>query len=296
MRIDGKTIAQTLFTDLTTRVAVLKKKNITPTLVVILVGDNPESLSYIRQKQKATERIGGRFIFEQLPKTTLPKELSARVAMYNRDPDVHALIVQRPLPPHIDLSINQSVDPKKDIDGFVKNSPFDVPVAMAVFTIVKHVFALSSPRKRGSAFIGEYQNRFPVKPGMTVVDWLRRQRIIIVGRGETAGKPIAAAFEKQQCATSVITSKTASPEEIIKNADIIISCVGKRRIITADAIKSGVILISVGITSAEDGKLHGDYEEEDVKNIASFYTPTPGGVGPLNIASLMQNLVLAAQK
>jgi len=261
MKIDGKALADEILTNLTNEV---KKLYIMPTLAVILVGDNPESLSYIRQKQKATEKIGGRFIFEKLPKTALPKEVAARVEMYNRDPSVHGLIVQRPLPAHFDLSINESVDPKKDVDGFVTNSPFDVPIAMAVFTILNHI-------------------------GITI----KNKKVVIVGRGETAGKPIAAALAKQQCATSIITSKTPNPIEITKAADIIISCVGKRGIITADAVKPGVILISVGLTRGEDGKLHGDYEEEDIENIASFYTPTPGGVGPLNIASLMQNLVKA---
>ncbi|MCX6792370.1 MAG: bifunctional 5,10-methylenetetrahydrofolate dehydrogenase/5,10-methenyltetrahydrofolate cyclohydrolase [Candidatus Gottesmanbacteria bacterium] len=266
MKIDGKAIAETIFTDLTKQVAILKQKNITPTLAVILVGDNPESLSYIRQKQKATEKIGGRFIFEQIPKASLSKEVTARVEMYNRDPSVHGLIVQRPLPSHFDLSINESVDPKKDVDGFVTNSPFDVPIVMAIFTILKHI-------------------------GIT----LNNKKIVIVGRGETAGKPIAAALAKRQCATSIIYSKTSNPNEIMKDADVIISCVGKQGVVTGDALKSGAILISVGIWRAEDGKLHGDYEEDDVADIASFYTPTPGGVGPLNIASLMQNLVKAAQ-
>ena len=296
MRIDGKALAESIFTDLTQQVVLLKKQNITPTLVVILVGDDQESLAYIHQKQKATERIGGKFIFEQLPKTAQTKEVLARVAMYNKDPSVHGLIVQRPLPPHIDPSINQMVDPKKDVDGFVKNSLFEVPIVKAIFNILDQVFVLSSPRRRGSALLSENQNRFPVKPGMTFVDWLHSQRIIIIGRGETAGKPIVEAFAKQQCATSVINSQTPNPKEMMKTADIIISCVGKRNIVTADALKPGVILISVGLSRGEDGKLHGDYEENDVKNIASFYTPTPGGVGPLNIASLMQNLVLAAQK
>ncbi len=262
MKIDGKAIADAILTDLTKQVSRLKQKDITPTLAVLLVGDNPESLSYIRQKQIATEKIGGRFIFEQLPKATLPRELAARVDMYNRDPATHALIVQRPLPPHIDASVGQTVSRKKDIDGFVNNSPFEVPIAMAIFSILKHI-------------------------GINA----KHKKVVIIGRGETAGKPIAEAFEKQQCATSIITSSTPNPQEITQRADIIISCVGKRKIVTADAIKPGVILISVGITRGEDGKLHGDYEEEDVKNIASFYTPTPGGVGPLNIACLMQNLV-----
>jgi methylenetetrahydrofolate dehydrogenase (NADP+)/methenyltetrahydrofolate cyclohydrolase len=156
------------------------------------------------------------------------------------------------------------VDPKKDVDGFVENSPFDVPIAQAIFTILKHI-------------------------GITV----NNKKVVIVGRGETAGKPIAQAFAKQQCATSIIHSQTPNPKEIMKSADILISCVGKERVVAATAVKPGAILISVGLWRAEDGRLHGDYEENEIKDIASFYTPTPGGIGPLNIASLMQNLVKA---
>jgi len=258
MRIDGKAIADGILAELANDV---KKRHITPTLAVILVGDNPESLAYIRQKQKATEKIGGRFIFEKLPKTTLPKELAARVAMYNRDPSVHGLIVQRPLPD----GLSAAVRPIKDIDGFMPDSPYEVPIARAIFTLLKNID-------------------------------VKHKNIVIVGKGETAGKPIAEAFAKKQCATSVITSKTPNHKEIMQSADIIISCVGKERIVTPDAVKPGAILISVGLWRSGDGTLHGDYEENEIKDIASFYTPTPGGIGPLNIASLMQNLVLAAQK
>ena len=283
MRIDGKALADAIF-------STLAQEALHPTLAVILVGDNPESLAYIRQKQKATERLGGHFIFEHLPAATSQKELDARVAMYNSDPAVAGLIVQRP----IAGGLTATVVPAKDIDGFETNSPFEVPIAMAIFTILKHIFMLSSPRRRGSAFIGEYQNRFPVKPGMTFVDWLRSQRVTIVGRGETAGKPIAAAFAKQQCATSIISSQTPNPKEIMKTADILISCVGKQGIVTPDAVKPGAILISVGLSRGEDGKLHGDYHENAIADIAGAYTPTPGGVGPVNIACLMQNLVKAS--
>lgn len=272
MRIDGKAIAEAMLTDLTSQVAILKNDGVVPTLAVILVGDDSESLAYIRQKKKATERIGGRFIFEKLPKTALPKEVAAHVAMYNRDPSVHGLIVQRPLPKHFDMSVNESVDPKKDVDGFVKNSPFDVPIVKAVLNVLEHIHPSS------------------------FTEWLRQQNIVIMGRGETAGKPIADALARLQCATSVVHSQTPNPNDITRQADIIISCVGKQHVITSSAIKSGVILVSVGLTRGEDSNLHGDYEEEGVKDIASWYTPTPGGVGPLNIASLMQNLVLAAQK
>ena len=257
MKIDGKALAEAILSDVTTKVTALKEKGIVPTPAVILVGDNPESLAYIRQKQKATEKIGGRFIFEHLPKATTAKELAARVQMYNRDPAVHGLIVQRPIP-----GLTAHVDLAKDIDGFEKDSPHEVPIAMAIFTLLKDI---------------EYRNK----------------KIVVVGRGETAGKPIAEAFARRQCATSLIHSKTPNPKEIMQTADIIISCVGRERVVTPDAVKPGVILISVGLWRGKDNKLHGDYEENEIGDIASYYTPTPGGVGPLNIACLMQNLLKA---
>lgn len=256
MTIDGKALAEKIFTDLARQV---KDLHVVPTLAVILVGDDPESLSYIRQKQKATEKIGGRFIFERLPSITTQKELSARVAMYNNDAAVHALIVQRPLPP----GLTAHVDPKKDVDGFEEHSFFEVPIAMAVFTLLKDV---------------DYKHK----------------KIVIVGRGETAGKPIAAAFTKKQCATLIVHSQTPNPKKVMRSADILISCVGKERMVTPDVVKPGAILISVGLSRGSDNKLHGDYNEEEIADIAGSYTPTPGGIGPLNIACLMQNLVNAA--
>lgn len=269
MKIDGKAIADAILTNLTKEVDSLITKGITPTLAVILVGDNPESLAYIRQKQKITERIGGRFIFEHLPAQTQTRELAARVQMYNDDPTVHGLIVQRPLPEDYGdvTDILNSVSPKKDVDGFVPNSPFDVPIAQAVLTILEQINAD-----------------------------IKNKHTVIIGRGETAGKPIAAAFAKRHSATIIIHSKTPNPKEIMKSADILISCVGRDRVVTPDAVKPGAILISVGLWRGQDNKLHGDYEESEIANIAAYYTPTPGGVGPLNIASLMQNLVLSAQK
>ncbi len=260
MKIDGKGIADAILSNLTQKVLQLKESGIVPTLAVILVGDDPESLAYIRQKQKVTERIGGRFIFEHLPKTTTQKELTARVAMYNRDPEAHGLIVQRPLP----TGLTASVDSKKDVDGFVPNSPFPVPIVQAIFEILKYC-------------------------GCEIL----QKNVVIIGRGETAGKPIAEAFAKLKCTASIVHSQTPNPKEIMKKADIIISCVGKETVVAADAIKPGAILISVGLWRGTDNKLHGDYNEEEIQDIASYYTPTPGGVGPLNIACLMQNLVKA---
>jgi len=260
MKIDGRAIADGIIGSLAGKVPGV-------TLAVILVGDNPDSLAYIRQKQKAVERIGGRFIFEHLPATTTQKELDARVTMYNNDPAVHGLIVQRPIVGGLTAQVN----PAKDIDGFEKNSPFAVPIAMAIFTLLKQI---------GSDL--EKKRSDPI-------------HVVIVGKGETAGKPIAAAFASKQCTTSIISSQTPDPKKIMKTADILISCVGKQGVVTRDCVKPGAILLSVGLSRGIDGKLHGDYDENEIADIAGAYTPTPGGVGPVNIACLMQNLVKAAK-
>lgn len=258
MKIDGKALADVMLAQLAKTV---KEKNLHPALAVILVGDNPESLAYIRQKKIATERIGGRFILEKLPAVTTQKELDARVAMYNNDPAVTGVIVQRPIP-----GITARVASEKDVDGFEENSPFAVPTAQAVLLLLKK-------------FAPDFQNK----------------RIVVVGRGETAGKPIAASLAKLHCTTSIVHSETPDPDTLLRQADSIISCVGKP-VITAGSVKPGALLLSVGLWRDSTGSLHGDYEENDIKDIAGAYTPTPGGVGPVNIACLMQNLVMATQK
>lgn len=252
MRIDGKAIADGILNTLEKKI---KHLDFQPTLAVILVGDDPASLSYIKQKTKAAERIGAKLLFEHLSATISRETLVSAIARFNTDPLVHGLIVQRPVPiPGIGITLN-TVAPEKDVDGFTQNSPFQVPVARAVVTILKNIGAT-----------------------------LENKNIVIIGRGETAGKPIAKAFPS----ATIIHSQTPNPNEIIKSADILISCVGKN---VVKNIKPGAILISVGLFRENDGLLHGDYEEEDVKNLAGFYTPTPGGVGPVNVACLMQNLL-----
>lgn len=278
MMVNGKAIADEMMSKLTETVATLRKHGVTPTLAVILVGTDPGSLSYIRQKQKAAERIGAKVILEQFPDSVAPEKLEAAITHYNYDSSVHGLIVQRPIPTFVGEvgDILNTVSPAKDVDGFIPHSPFEVPVAEAVITILTHIHTqLNDAGLVSQAF----------KP------WLNSQTIAVVGRGETAGKPVAATLAKYDCATSIIYSKTPGPEKILKNATIIISCVGKQHIITKKNINAGVILISIGLSRGADGKMHGDYEEDAVKDVASFYTPTPGGVGPVNIACLMRNLV-----
>lgn len=253
MKIDGKAIAEEILGSLARDVSSLKKHGVTPTLAVVMIGDNPLSLAYIKQKQKAAEKIGA---------TIVMSNTISDLKHFNNDPSIHGIIVQRPVPKGIG---EYHVTQKKDVDGFELNSPFDVPVAMAVWEIIKSI----------------HNTQYPI------------QNFVVVGRGETVGAPITNYLLKKECATSVIHSQTPNPKEIMKQADIIISCVGKERVVTQDAVKPGAILISVGLWRDETGKLRGDYEEEEIADVASFYTPTPGGVGPVNVACLMQNLIKA---
>jgi methylenetetrahydrofolate dehydrogenase (NADP+)/methenyltetrahydrofolate cyclohydrolase len=282
MVIDGKMIADAVLTDLSKTVSTLKKRGITPTIAVILVGDDAGSLSYIKQKQKACERIGAKLILKQLPKNTLPQTIASTIAHYNNDPEVHGLIVQRPLPIVGAAEILNSISPAKDVDGFVPHSPHEVPVAQAVITILEQIH---------TKLIGEHLIHNKFKP------WLNSQTITVIGHGETAGKPIADTLQKYDCHISIVTSKTPQPEKnhIYAHSSVIISCVGKQNILSHSNMPRGSIVISVGLTKGTDSKLHGDYEESDALKIASFYTPTPGGVGPVNVACLMRNLVDAAK-
>ena len=246
MKIDGKAIAEQMLTD-------LAAKHIPATLAVISLSEDPASAAYIRQKQKAADRIGAKIIIS---------DTLSDLDRFNSDPTIHGIIVQRPLPAGVG---EYHVAAGKDVDGFEPHSPFDIPVAMAVWKLIEST--------------GQMPKNF-----------------VVVGRGETAGAPIARYLEKRDCTTSIIHSKTPNPVSIMKQADCIISCVGKERAVTADAIKPGVILIGVGLWRDNEGKLRGDYNEEEIANIASYYTPTPGGVGPVNVACLMHNLVKAAEQ
>jgi len=280
MIINGKAIAQDLLQKLKKNIDLLKQRGILPTCAVILVGKNPESLSYVRQKQFAAEKIGLRLMISYQPSTVDTQTIQSLIREYNTDPTIHGVILQRPLPNRLyNQLILNSIAPNKDVDGFVPGSKFQVPVALAVEKILCKIYDL----------------RFKKYEAKQFQLLLIKQHIVIIGRGETAGKPIAEYLTQQGCHVSVVHSKTSQQEKQnkIKCSDVIISCVGKERVITKDNIKQGATLISVGIWRDSEGKLHGDYEEDEIKDIASFYTPTPGGVGPVNVACLMENLLTA---
>jgi methylenetetrahydrofolate dehydrogenase (NADP+) / methenyltetrahydrofolate cyclohydrolase len=282
MKIDGKRLAEDILSALEQKI---KTSHITPTLAVLQIGDDPASVAYIRQKQKAADRIGANIVISKQGTGISVNELQELTKKFTIDPTVHGLIIQRPIP-HILHDVARTVSPEKDIDGFLPHSPYAAPVALAVSEILQEIYISihNSSQNKNENFTFQIEN---------FEKWLQSKQICIIGRGETAGKPIADYFTKLDCTTSVISSQTHNPEEILKQADIIISCVGKARIIKNDYIKPGVILLSVGIWRDELGKLHGDYDEDEILDTALYYTPTPGGVGPINVACLMQNLVKA---
>lgn len=260
MRIDGKQIANIILEDLKSKV---QKLSVKPHLAIILIGNDSASKAYVKQKILTAEKIEIKTSLFQYPSSVSMKDLFEHLNDLNHLSTVHGIIVQQPLPPHLNLeNITNAIDPKKDVDGFHAQSKFQPPISLAVLKILKFV---------------PFENK----------------KIVVIGKGETGGKPIIKTFKEMGINPIVIDSKTENPENLTKNADIIISAVGKPNIIKPDVIKKGVILISIGLHKGSDGKLRGDYEEDKIKNIASFYTPTPGGVGPVNVAILLKNLVYA---
>ena len=274
MKIDGKEIANRIFSQLKKRVEKLKEKNITPHLAIILIDKDPASVAYVNQKEIKGKDIGAKISVKQLPPNVSESKLLATIEQLNNDDNIHGIIVQRPLPASINTNtISLAIKPNKDVDGFHPNSKFRPPIALAALRILKEVPSLARSH----------------------LAKLKSKKIVVIGKGETGGKPIIKMLREMNIEPLVIDTKTPNAEAIIKTADVIISAVGKPDVIKPEMLKRGVILIGVGLHKGNDGKLHGDYDEEKIKNIASFYTPTPGGVGPLNVAMLLENLATATE-
>lgn len=290
--IDGRAIANELLDALKDTTAKRKRP---PVLAIILAGDNPASIAYIRQKQKSATYIGIQAHLVQFDATITEAELleairqieqgqfRANGVIFKEQPD--AMIVQRPLPAHInDDTIIKAVPAYKDVDGFHPKSPFDPPVAEAVIEILKTTLPKAHP---GSHLRGGSDS---------IKGLVGDRRIVLVGYGETAGKPIAQLLEKYTLAFDLIRSKTKNPQAIARSAHILISAVGKPGIITSDWVKPGAVVIDVGTNRITDDagktRLKGDCDTT-VAEVAGFLTPVPGGVGPVNVACLMQNVVAA---
>ncbi len=283
MKLDGYKIADKLYSNLKTRVEKLKKQNIIPHLVVFLVGENPASIAYVKQKQKNGKKIGAKVTVLRYGTSVTTEELKKNVKLLNDDPFVHGILIQRPLPKHIDVDkLVILTDPQKDIDGFHPDSPYTLPLPLAVIKILEEIYFQTNPQSsiRNPQFI----------------PWLQNQNIVLLGKGPTGGGPIIEYLKTLDVTPHLIDSRTEEPEKLIKQADIVISAIGRKNIVKPETLKKNVVLISVGINRDENNKLHGDYDEEKIKDIASYYTPTPGGVGPVNVATLWDNLLTATEK
>ena len=276
--IDGKLISQQIKDELKEKTAHLKEKGVEVTLAVILVGEDPASMVYVRNKKRACEYIGYKSLSYELPASTTQEELLKLIDELNNKDDVDGILVQMPLPGHInEKAVIDAISPSKDVDGF-------------------------HPMNVGALCIGE--NGFVSCTPAGVVQLLKRgcegniqiagKECVIVGRSNIVGKPMSLLMLRENATVTVAHSRTENLEEVCKRADILIAAVGKAGMITKNHVKKGAVVIDVGINRNSDGKLCGDVDYEEVKKIAGAITPVPGGVGPMTIAMLMNNCYEAA--
>lgn len=270
--IDGKRISNEIKEELKKEVEVLGQKGISVTLAVILVGNDPASAVYVGNKKKACEYIGINSLTYELPEETKEEQVLALVKELNDRADVNGILVQLPLPKHIDEDkVIQTIDPKKDVDGFH-------PQSVGALSIGQKGFVSCTP-----AGIIELLKRSNIE--------IEGKECVVVGRSNIVGKPMAMLMLRENATVTICHSKTKDLKEVAKRADILIVALGKPRFITKDYVKEGAVVIDVGIHRDENNKLCGDVDYNDVVEVASAITPVPGGVGPMTIAMLMKNCV-----
>ena len=265
--LDGKALSKEIQEEIEFEVSNLSKK---PHLAVILVGEDSASQIYVNIKHKTCERLGIKSTVVNLPENTSEEDLIEKVRELNIDKDVNAILIQLPLPNHINANnCIKEISPVKDVDGF-------------------------TPENLGAILRGQEPFAYPCTP-FGILTILKRYNIqisgkhaVIVGRSNIVGKPVSLMLLKENATVTMCHSKTENLSEITKTADILISATGKR-VITKDMVKQGATVIDVGIIRNSEGKLEGDVDFEEVKDVAEFITPVPGGVGPMTIASLMKN-------
>lgn len=286
MKIEGTRIARMILDHVKSDVAhIVKDKKIAPPqLVVFSVSPDEATLSFLRSKQKAIEYIGGSFKLLRFSRNIRFEDLANKLSEITQDPASHAIIIQQPLPASLStMTIFDFVSHEKEIEGYKLKSPFTSPVALSIITILKTMFVPDAIKSYDILKLDL------AKDASTLKSTLRRRKIVLVGRGKTAGKPIADMLSALHIPFMIINSKTMHPEQFISEADVIISAVGKP-VIDAQHVKQGAALISVGLRS-EEGKWIGDYRQTDIAHKALAFTPTPGGVGPVTVAYLISNVV-----
>jgi len=275
--IDGIALSKKLRADVAARAAALRARGITPGLAVVLVGENPASQVYVRNKVKACEDSGLHSVLEHYPATLSEAELLARVDALNRDAAIHGILVQLPLPRHIDANkVIEAISPEKDVDGF-------------------HVASA------GALMVGQ-PGFWPCTPYgcMKMLESigydLRGKHAVVIGRSNIVGKPMALMLLQKNATVTVCHSATHDLKAITLQADVIVAAVGKINLLTADMVKPGAVVLDVGMNRNAQGKLCGDVDFDGVKEVAGYITPVPGGVGPMTITMLLVNTLEAAER
>ncbi|MCP1145186.1 bifunctional methylenetetrahydrofolate dehydrogenase/methenyltetrahydrofolate cyclohydrolase FolD [Lysinibacillus endophyticus] len=275
--INGKEIGQEIRKSVENRVKELKEQGLTPGLAVILVGDNPASQTYVRNKQKSCEAIGIFSELIKLPAEVTEEELLEQINILNNRDDIHGILVQLPLPKHINEdNVIATISPEKDVDGFS-------PVSVGKMMLGQETFLPCTPF--GVIKLLEYS-------GIEIAG----KHAVVVGRSHIVGKPMGQLLLQKDATVTYTHSKTPDLPSITKQADILIAAVGRPNFITKEHVKPGAVVIDVGINRDENNKLTGDVNFAEVEQIASHITPVPGGVGPMTITMLLYNTVQSAEK
>ena len=276
--IDGKALSAQLRSEVAQRAAALTAQGTKPGLAVILVGDNQASQVYVRNKVKACEDVGFHSVLEKYDASMTEAELLARVEALNNDPSIHGILVQLPLPKHIDdHKVIETISPSKDVDGF-------------------HVASA------GALMVGEVGFKACTPDGcMKMLESigmkdLRGKHAVVIGRSNIVGKPMAMMLLAANATVTICHSGTADLAAMTRQADIVVAAVGKRNVLTADMVKPGAVVIDVGMNRDDEGKLCGDVDYNGCKDVAGYITPVPGGVGPMTITMLLVNTMEAAER
>ncbi|MBP9059707.1 MAG: bifunctional methylenetetrahydrofolate dehydrogenase/methenyltetrahydrofolate cyclohydrolase FolD [Rhodoferax sp.] len=275
--IDGSALSSRLRGDIATRVQALKARGVTPGLAVILVGDDPASAVYVRNKVKACADTGVHSVFEKFDASLSEAELLSRIAALNVDPAIHGILVQMPLPKHINPhKVIEAISTAKDVDGYATLSAGELMTGQPGFRPCTPYGCMKLIESTG-------------------ID-LRGKHAVVIGRSNTVGKPMALLLLQANATVTICHSATVDMGYYTRQADVVVAAVGKRNVLTADMVKPGAVVIDVGMNRNDEGKLCGDVDFAGVKEIAGFITPVPGGVGPMTITMLLVNTLESAER
>lgn len=275
--IDGNALSKQIRAEVAQRAAALTAKGIKPGLAVILVGDNPASAVYVRNKIKACEDYGLRSVFEKYEASLEESALLARIAALNSDPSIHGILVQMPLPAHIDShKVIEAISPAKDVDGYSVLSAGETLTGLPGFRPCTPYGCMKLIESTGVSLKGKHA--------------------VVIGRSNTVGKPMALLLLQANATVTICHSATPDLGLYTRQADVVVAAVGRRNVLTADMVKPGAIVIDVGMNRNDEGKLCGDVDFDGVKDVAGWITPVPGGVGPMTITMLLVNTLESAER